>query len=99
MKCIARYLLATQDKGLILHPTTDLHLDMYVDADFAGDRLDCKSTNGGFLVLWGPNTFFPIAALSSRQTSVSHSTPEAEIIAAEAGLRKIGIPAMVFGKG
>jgi hypothetical protein len=36
MKCIARYLLATQDKGLILHPTTDLHLDMYVDADFAG---------------------------------------------------------------
>ncbi len=36
VKRIVRYLLATKDKGLILNPTSELSLDMFVDADFAG---------------------------------------------------------------
>jgi hypothetical protein len=36
VKRIARYLLSTQDKGLILTPSPSLSLDMHVDADFAG---------------------------------------------------------------
>jgi hypothetical protein len=36
LKCIARYLLQTKSRGLILHPTTDLSLNMFVDANFLG---------------------------------------------------------------
>jgi len=36
VKRLTKYLLTTQHKGLILRPTTDMHLNMYVDADFAG---------------------------------------------------------------
>jgi hypothetical protein len=36
VKRIARYLLLTKDKGLILKPSKSFTLDMYVDADFAG---------------------------------------------------------------
>jgi len=35
VKHISRYLLATKDKGLLLHPTNKFKLDMFVDADFA----------------------------------------------------------------
>ena len=44
----------------------------------------------------GPHTCFPIEAVSSVQTAVSHSTPEAEIVAASHGIRRIGIPALVL---
>jgi hypothetical protein len=36
VKRIARYLLLTEDRGLLLNPTKSFTLDMYVDADFAG---------------------------------------------------------------
>jgi len=36
IKCIGRYLAATQDKGLHFRPTDMSTLDRYVDADFAG---------------------------------------------------------------
>jgi hypothetical protein len=36
VKQIAIYLLATADKGLVLTPSLDMSLNMYVDADFAG---------------------------------------------------------------
>ena len=42
-------------------PANVLKLRLFVDADFAGDRLDCKSISGGYLVLWGPNTFFALS--------------------------------------
>ena len=58
----------------------DLHLALYVDADFAGDREDAYSTNGGWLVLRGPNTYFPMCWVSKKQTAVSRSTTESEVI-------------------
>ena len=35
---------------------------------------------------------FPIAARCIKQTNTSHSTPEAEIVAADAAVRLLGIP-------
>ena len=37
VKCIGQYLLASQDKGLIIHPNKQWHFDCWVDADFAGN--------------------------------------------------------------
>ena len=68
----------------------DLHIAVYADADFAGDPSTMKSTSGVLLVLKGQNTFLCLAAQSKRQTAVSHSTPEAEMVAAAYALRQIG---------
>ena len=62
----------------------------HVDADFAGDTKDARSTSGGYLVLVGPNTFFPLTWLSKRQTSVSRSTTESEVVAMAAGSIPVG---------
>ena len=40
----------------------------------------------------GPNIFFPLNGVSKKQTCVSHSTPEAEIVAANAAIRLEGLP-------
>ena len=55
--------------GTIGDAQEHLELRLYVDADVAGNRLTGISTSGGFLVLYGPNTFFPLAWVSKRQTS------------------------------
>ena len=66
--------------GVVQDKPEDLKLRLYVDADFCGDRLDSKSTNGGFLVLVGPNTWFPLAWVSKKQTCTSGSTTESEVV-------------------
>jgi len=66
----------------------------FADADFAGDIETQRSTSGYYSVIRGPNTSFPISAGSKRQTCVSHSTPEAELVAADYGLRTDGLPAL-----
>ena len=42
----------------------------------------------------GKNTLAPLTAQSKKQTAVSHSTPEAEIVAADVAVRSIGLPAI-----
>ena len=37
VKWLGRYLLATKNKGTILRPQLDKDLEVYVDADFAGN--------------------------------------------------------------
>ena len=39
---------------------------------------------------------FPLCALSKKQTSVSHSTTEAEMVAADVGLRTEAVPLMTL---
>ena len=78
--------------GWINDDPKDLRLDLYADADFAGDKKTMKSTSGCIIALTGPNTYMPLSAFSNRQTAVSHSTPEAEIVAADAAMRKEGLP-------
>ena len=58
----------------------DLKLSLCVDADFAGEKAHARSASGGYLVLSGPNTFFPSAWVSKRQTATSGSTTESEIV-------------------
>ena len=72
----------------------ELHLALYVDADFAGEKSDAKSNSGGYLVLKGPNTLFPLAWVSKRQTSVSRSTTESEIVSLAHSLFQEGLPAL-----
>ena len=64
------------------------------DSDFAGDLEDSKSTSGGTLCVSGSHTFVPICWMCKKQTSVSHSSTESEIISLDAGLRLDGIPAL-----
>ena len=43
---------------------------------------------------FGSHTFVPISWMCKKQTSVSHSSTESEIISLDAGLRLFGIPAL-----
>jgi hypothetical protein len=67
---------------------------LFADADFAGCAVTQRSTSGLHLLIRGPNTCFPIAGQSKRQSCVSHSTPEAEIASADYALRLCGLPAL-----
>ena len=69
-------------------------LGRFQDFDFAGDLEDSKSTSGGTLCILGSHTFVPISWMCKKQTSVSHSSTESEIISLDAGLRLDGIPAL-----
>ena len=53
-----------------------------------------KSTSGGLLCLFGSQTFVPISCMRKKQTSISHSLTEAELLSLDAGLRMDGIPAL-----
>ena len=72
---------------------TAVHLRLSADADLASDQPSMRSTSGTYLALFGPNTKAPLNGRFKRQTAVSHSTPEAEIAAADEALRTEGIPA------
>ena len=69
-------------------------LGLFQDSDFAGDLEDSKSTSGGTLCGFGSHTFDPISWMCKKQTSVSHSSLESEIISLDAGLRLNAIPAL-----
>ena len=80
--------------GWVGEPMDDVHLALYADADFAGCVDSLRSTSGGHLNIQGPNTRFPLSGSSERQGCVSHSTPEAEIVAADVAMRSMGMPAL-----
>ena len=69
-------------------------LGLFQDSDFAGDLEDSKSTSGGTLCIFGRHTFFPISWMFKKQTAVSHSSTESEIISLDTGLRLDDLPAL-----
>ena len=69
-------------------------LGLFQDSDFAGDLEDSKSTSGGTLCVFGSHTFVPTSWMCKKQTSVSHSSTESEIISLDTGLRLDGLPAL-----
>ena len=69
-------------------------LGLFQDSDFAGDLEDSKSTSGGTLCIFGSHAFVPVSWMCKKQTSVSHSSTESEIISLDAGWRLDGIPAL-----
>ena len=70
-------------------------LGLFQDSDFARDLEDSKSTSGGTLCFFGSHTFVPISLMCKKQTAVSHSSAESEIISLDTGLRLDGLPALV----
>ena len=69
-------------------------LGFFQDSDFAGDLEVSKSTAGGTSCVFGSHTFVSTSWMCKKQTSVSHSSTESEIISLDAGLRLDGIPAL-----
>ena len=97
VKRIVRYLVGTADKGLVLKPSKDITINMYVDADFAGmwnsvadcqDSVRVKSRTGYVILLAN----CPLVWASKLQTEIATSTLEAEFIALSTGMREL-IPA------
>ena len=91
LKHIAKYLLKTRDKGMIIKPTQDLTLDCWADADFAGcwkrsDPDDPKSVKSrtGFVVTLGG---IPVSWHSKLQSETALSTMEAEYISLSQAMR------------
>ena len=93
VKRICRYLKGTQDKGLILNPTSEMKLDCFVDADFAGlwgvedpqDPVSVKSRTGYVITF----AACPIVWVSKLQTEIALSTMEAEYIALSQSMRDL----------
>ena len=69
-------------------------LGLFQDSDFARDLEDEKSISGRILCMFGSHKFVPISWMCKKQTSVSHSSTESEIISLDAGLRMAGIPTL-----
>ena len=69
-------------------------LGLFQDSNFAGDLEDSKSTSGGTLWIFESHTFVPISWMCQKQTSVSLSSTESEIISLDAGLTLDGITAL-----
>ena len=85
LKRIGRYLKGTRDKGIIMRPTTNLNVDCFPDADFAGlynheDAQDphCVRSRTGFVILLAG---CPVLWKSKLQTEIALSTMEAEYVA------------------
>ena len=71
-------------------------LGLFQDSDFAGDLEDSKSTSGGISCIFGSRTFVPVRWMCKKQTSVSHSSTESEVISSDESLRIDGIPSLDF---
>jgi hypothetical protein len=91
IKQIAKYLLKTRTKGMIMKPTKDLTLDCFADADFAGmfkrsDPNDPKSvkSRSGFVVTLGG---IPVSWHSKLQSETALSTMESEYISLSQAMR------------
>ena len=69
-------------------------LGLFQVSDFAGDLEDSKYTSGGTLCIFGSHTFVPTSWMCKKQTAVSHSSTESEIISLDTGLRLDGLLAL-----
>ena len=98
LMCYVNSTLSLKMIGWVGGKIEDLSLGLFADADFAGCAQSLRSTSGSHLQVQGKFTRFPLAGGSKRQGCVSHSTPEAEIVAADTALRTLGIPALSLWK-
>ena len=69
---------------------------LYADAGLADDLKTSKSTSGTYLCLRSDEgkTHFPLSSQSQSQKCQSHSTPEAELVAMDGAVRRVGIPSL-----
>lgn len=85
VKRVMRYLASTSDQKLRLVSSGIAELSCCVDADWAGDKQDRKSTSGHIFLLG--NSI--VAWSSKKQTSVAMSSTEAEYIAASLASKEL----------
>ena len=71
--------------------------DCFKTLTFVGDLEDSKSESERLLCFFWKSYISSNNLMRMKQTSVSHSSTEAEIISLDAGLRMDGIPALAFG--
>ena len=97
MRWLGRYLHGTKDKGIILKPDASKDLEVYVDADFAGnwdptetsDKDTARSRHGYIISYAG----CPILWKSQLQTEIALSSTESEYTGMSYALRE-AIPIM-----
>ena len=78
VKRIFRYLKGTTNLGLVFKKSHEYRLVGFCDADYAGDRIERKSTSGGCHFIGGNL----VSWSSKRQSTIALSTAEAEYISA-----------------
>jgi hypothetical protein len=90
---IGRYLKKTRDKGLIFHPSQDINIDCFVDADFAGlwgyedpNEPSVVKSRTGFVICIAD---CPVIWTSKLQTTIALSTMEAEYNALSTSMRDL----------
>ena len=67
-------------------------MGLFQDSEFAGDLEDSKSTSGGTLCIFWKS--YICSNRCKKQTAVSHSSTESEIISLDTGLSLDGLPAL-----
>ena len=90
---ICRYLKGTQEEGLIYEPSSEMTVDCYVDADFAGlygvedsqDPISVKSRTGYVILIAN----CPLLWVSKLQSEIALSTLESEFIALSSSFRSL----------
>lgn len=97
IRWLVRYLIGTKDKGMTFVAQPDLGLEVFVDADFAGnwdkdDSLDSDTARSrhGYIIRYNG---CPITWKSQLQTEIALSTTEAEYAGLSYALRE-AIPIM-----
>ena len=79
--------------GYVGYNVEDIDPNLFADASSA-EKESSHSTSGMDLATIGKWTNFPLTGISKGQSCVSHSTPEAEIVAANHALRMLGLPGL-----
>lgn len=85
VKRVFKYLKGTMDYGIYFKKNEKLSLNVYSDADYAGDPSTRKSTSG-YLCMIGSAT---VSWCSQRQKCVSVSSTESEYVAASEATKEI----------
>ena len=94
LMCYVNSSLSKRMVGWVGDTFDKLSVSPFADADFAGCSKSLRSTSGSHMHIQGVHTRFLLSGGSKRQGCVSHSTPEAEIVAADVTLRTMGLPAL-----
>ena len=82
---VLRYLKGTSGLGITYQKSGKLDLVLYTDSDFAGSRVDYRSTTG-YCTLFGGNL---VTWRSKKQSVVSKSSTEAEFRAMSKGIDEV----------
>ena len=94
LTCYVKFTLSYRQYAWVGDKRESRKLHLYTDADLASDPEDSISTSGAYFALVGPKTHVLLGHRCKRQTAVSHSSTESEIVSADQGLKCIGLPAL-----